>query len=87
MAKSINQLRKEYDTIVQRLQVYQSQGMVLQQQLQLLSCDLSTKGKVTAYRNTLQKYNTLANKVKTSEMKLNQLSNQIMAFNRRAGFI
>ena len=87
MAKSLSQLKKEYDTIVQRLQVYQSQGIALQQQLQTLSYDLSTNDRVVAYRDTLQKYNTLANKVKTSEMKLNQISNQIAAYNGRLGYM
>lgn len=87
MAKSISQLRREYDTTVQRLQVYQSQGINLQQQLQMLSCDLSTVSKVNAYRSTLQKYNTLANKVRASEMKLNTLSNQIAAYDRKRGYI
>lgn len=87
MAKSISQLRREYDSTVQKLQIYQSQGITLQQQLQVLSCDLSTVGKVNAYRSTLQKYNTLANKVRSSEMKLNSLSNQIAAYDRKRGYI
>lgn len=87
MAKSLVQLQKEYDETLQKIQIYQSQGLTLQQQLQTLSCDLSTVSKVNAYRSTLQKYNNLANKVRSAEMKLTQLGNRINTIGRKAGYI
>ena len=80
MKKTLAQLHNEYNKYLNQIQIYQGQGIALQQQIETLSYNLYTPEQIKLYRDSMQKYNVLTNKIRVSENKLSKINRQIMTY-------